>query len=212
MTNQSVTQKGRKQSVDPEELLRVALEIFVRDGYAGAKLDEIARGAQVAKGTIYLYFPSKQDLFKAVVRRFVVPSIASFKKDVAEHQGSMADFLQVQLVRFWMHIMHSDLCSVVRLVFTEGSRFPEVAELYYQEAVVRGLEVFGDILKIGVKNGEFREDPSLHQPQILIAPVLTALFWQSLYKKSHPIDDELYLKTFADLLLHGLVKDKNNAR
>src|SRR5690242_8186412 len=137
----------RRKEARPEEIVVAALETFAEHGYAAARLDDVARRAGVTKGTIYLYFKNKEDLFQAVVRQTVVTKLARAEEEVREYRGSASDLLRNMLVGWWEAVGNSPLAGVVKLIVAEATNFPEVTRFYHREVIRRGHQLFAQILQ-----------------------------------------------------------------
>jgi AcrR family transcriptional regulator len=202
-SGETVQRRRRKES-RPEEILIAALEEFAENGYAAARLDNVARRAGVAKGTIYLYFASKEKLFQAVVQQAVTPQLDEIEHLAQTHSGSVEDFLRGPFVMLQRQLLRSDLRRLLRVLLTEGLLFPELTEFYYKEVVSRGLAVIRTLIAQGVETGELRETSLVDLPQPLIAGALVALLWESLFGRLHPLDSDRLLETHLSVILDGL--------
>lgn len=146
----------RRKEARPEEILAAALDVFVERGFARARLEEVARRAGVTKGTIYLYFKSKEALFKAVVRGTIVPVIAQGEALAQSFTGSARDLVE-QLVReYWTLVGETRLAGIPKLMMAEAATFPALTKFYYEEVVTRGHRLMAGVIERGIKSGEFR--------------------------------------------------------
>jgi len=196
--------RRRRKDARPDEILAAALEAFATSGYAATRLDDVARRAGVAKGTIYLYYAGKEQLFQAVVRRAVVPQLDHIERQAFAYPGPVEAFLRGPFLGLQHHLLQSDLRRLVRVMLTEGPLFPELTEFYYREVIARGLGVLRALIARGVERGEFRPTALAELPQPLIASAVLALLWESLFGHLHPLDTERLLETHVSLLLDGL--------
>lgn len=197
----------RRKQARPGEILEAALEQFVEKGYAATKLEDVAQRAGVTKGTMYLYFESKDALFKAVVLANVVPALERAEHLVAEFQGSSRDLL-VQYMRAWMDaVYYTALSGLPKLLISEAANFPEMARFYHVEVVDRGQRLLRGIIQRGIESGEFRAVDPDYTARVLRAPVLLAAVWKhSLLKtESCTVDVQQYLEAHIDLMLHGML-------
>lgn len=197
----------RRKQARPGEILEAALEQFVEKGYAATKLEDVAQRAGVTKGTMYLYFESKDALFKAVVLANVVPALERAEQLVAEFQGSSRDLL-VQYMRAWMDAVYNTaLSGLPKLLISEAANFPEMARFYHVEVVDRGQRLLRGIIQRGIENGEFRGVDPDYTARVLRAPILLAAVWKhSLLKtESCTVDVQQYLEAHIDLMLHGML-------
>ncbi len=187
-----------------QEILDAALAEFAVKGYAAARLDDVARRAGVAKGTIYLYFDSKEALFREMVRRSIVPSIEDLGGAVDRLAGSAEEFLRSPFRAFVVRLIESDARLIVRLMIAEGHRFPDLTRIYFDEVIARGMAVLGRLVARGVACGEFRPSALDEFPQLLIAPALMALVWKALFEPYRPLDVDRMIGAHIDLVLDGL--------
>src|SRR5262249_38734068 len=140
----------------PQHILGAALEAFVENGFAATRLEDVARRAGVSKGTLYLYFANKEELFKAAVRENIVPFLDRAEHRVATFEGSSRD-LFVELLHGWWDAMHeSRVTGLPKLILAEASNFPEAARFFFDEVVARVRGLFARVLRRGIDSGEFR--------------------------------------------------------
>jgi AcrR family transcriptional regulator len=196
----------RRKEERPSEILAAAVETFVEHGYAATRLDEVARRAGVTKGTLYIYFAGKEALFKAVVRENIVPILVSAEQIVGD-EGAAPDRLLRQLVTNWWEGMNAaHLAGIPKLVMSESANFPELAQIWFDEVVVRGRQVFAQVLRRGIARGVFRPMDVDLAVRAILAPVLMAAIWKhslvACEKDGFPV--EAYLRTSMDILLRGL--------
>jgi AcrR family transcriptional regulator len=184
--------------------LAAAVEEFADRGYSATRLDDVARRADIAKGTIYLYYASKEELFQAVVRGAVAPQLAQLEAAAVSYSGSAESFLRGPFLLLQSHLLGSDVRKLLRVLLVEGSQFPELTEFYYREVVSRGLALMSALIARGVERGEFRETALSEMPQPLIAGALLGLLWESLFGRALPLDTERLLETHISLILDGL--------
>jgi AcrR family transcriptional regulator len=196
----------RRKKARPAEILAAALDEFAERGYAAAKLDRVAQRAGVTKGTLYLYFPSKAELFKAVVRSAVLPNIAEAERLVAGFPGPASELLR-RLVSFIVaRIVDTPLSAIPKLVLAEAGNFPELARFYRAEVIERAFALIGAVLARGAAAGEFRRIDGDQAVRCVVAPVLLAALWRHSFGRfdDQPIDAAALARTHLDLLLHGL--------
>lgn len=213
MTSQSVISmmmlakpRRRRKEARPDEIIRAALTVFARSGFTAARLDDVAAEAGVSKGTLYLYFPSKEELFKAVVRAAVLPNLARAERAAAGHRGSQAELLRRFLELIGRRILRSRLSVIPKLVLAEAATFPDLARFYLETVVHRAMALIGGILRRGIASGEFRAVPVEPAVLSLISPVLFLALWRHSFAPvaPRPIDELSTLRAHLDLALHGL--------
>ncbi len=185
-------------------IVAAARREFAAKGYAAARLDDIARAAGVAKGTIYLYFDSKAALFEGVVRGHVVPQLEAAEALAAAHDGPVEDLVRQLLRTLCENVLETDLREVIRLVIAEGPNFPEIRAFYYREVVTRGMRLLGGLIRRGEERGEFRVSGAADAPQLVMAPFLMAAVWKSLFDDLAPLDARKLLEIHLDVLMRGL--------
>ena len=196
----------RRKEARPEEILSAALDVFVERGFAAARLQEVARRAGVTKGTIYLYYPSKEALFKAVVRESLVVNLERAEAALAAHQGSAADAVRNLLRTVWRTVGATKVSGIPKLIVAEASNFPELAQFYWTEVASRALALIGSIIERGVAQGEFRPVNARFTTLAAVAPLLFAVIWKhSLYPVSGlQFDFPAFLDDHLENFLRGL--------
>ena len=148
--------RRRRKDARPQELLAAALTLFVEKGFAATRAEEVAQLAGVSKGTLYLYYPSKEELLKAVISHNLSERIAEGAAMAAGHDGSAAHLLRVILVDWWRQLYDSPASGVFKLVITEVRNFPEIADYYAREVIEPAHRLLGGIVQRGIAQGEFR--------------------------------------------------------
>lgn len=195
----------RRKDDRPQEILAAALEEFALNGYAATRLDNIARRVGISKGTIYLYFDSKEKLFKAMVRNSVVPQVERFETFISTFDGSSEELVHLLLKKFHQELIASEKdLHILRLLIAEGYKFPELTDFYYREVIQREIAAIQMIVAQGVSCGEFRETAAEDFPQIIVAPALMGLVWKLLFEQYHPLDLDALFETYIDLIMNGL--------
>ncbi|MBV6323987.1 TetR/AcrR family transcriptional regulator [Duganella violaceipulchra] len=197
----------RRKDARPQELLAAALDQFVERGYAGTRLEDVAKRAGVSKGTLYLYFANKEELFKAVVRENIVHAIGEAEQEAAVFDGPSAELLRAILMKWWNQICSTHLAGITKLMLAEGNNFPELAQFYNEDVVARGNGLIASVLVRGIARGEFRPvDPAVMTP-VLVAPVLMLMMWTHSFMPTcemPPIDPQAFMNTLIDVTLRGL--------
>jgi AcrR family transcriptional regulator len=203
--------RQRRKEARPAELTAAALELFVEKGFAGTRLDDVAARAGVSKGTLYLYFDSKEALFKAVIQEGIIPILEAGAGMVDSFTGSSADLLRGVILEWWKRIGATSLAGVPKLMISEAGNFPELATYYNDTVIIRGRELLRRILQRGIAGGEFRAIDVETGIDVIFAPVLMMLVWRYSLGAcgcgSH--DSAVYLNTHLDLVLHGLAGERS---
>jgi len=175
------------------------MEEFIARGFAATRLDDIARRAGVAKGTIYLHFKDKESMFEELVRTVIVPVVARLNA-LPPPAGSVRDLIEAFAGNFLNQVIGTRRGDLVRLIVAEGPRFPAVADFYYREVVSRGIAGMRGLIELGIARGEIRQKDLARYPQILVAPALIAVIWQSLFARHAPLDAQDMLRVHLDLI------------
>ena len=201
--------RQRRKEARPQELLDAALELFVEKGFAATRAEEVAQRAGVSKGTLYLYYPSKEELFKAVVRQNLGALIAEGKEAVAQFQGSSSELLVYLMQTWWERVGSTRAAGIHKIILAEVRNFPELAQFYADEIIVPADELFCSAVQRGITRGEFREMPLHETAHALMAPMIfLALHQHSVgacpVQGIAAMDPQHMLRTHLDLVLHGL--------
>ena len=190
----------RRKEDRPQEITEAAFEVFAEKGYARARVQEVAARAGVSKGLLYLYFETKQALFKAVIRSVVMRRMDALLAAVDETELSSEAFIRGPLVTFMKGLPGSPVAVVIRLLISEGHRHPDLVDYYWENVVSKGLRAISALLEQGVRNGEFRESAVTGLPQLIVAPALVSLLWRILFA-SRDLDSDQLIETQIDMLL-----------
>lgn len=184
MTNAERSQRWqRRKGARPAELLEAALDVFFEKGFAAARLDDIAARAGVSKGTVYLYFNSKEDVFEALIRAIPQANIEIAQKIIAD--GSVpADQLLDRVLRFIATLIQDDkMQKFPRLIIGEAGRFPKLAEMYKDAVISRGITLLSSVIERGVKEGKFRNVDAKRAAYAAIAPLLFGAIWRTTFER-----------------------------
>ncbi len=191
--------RAARQAKRREAILAAALEEFSASGFAATRLDDVARRAGVAKGTIYLYFRDKETLFQELVRASLGPLVDTIGG------AAMADLPARAVAEaiadlFVREIFGTRRKDVIRLIITEGGRFPKLAEFYYHEVIERVLAAMRAVLTRAVAHGELPHDALARFPQLLVAPALVAIVWNALFGRFAALDVRELMRAHIDLI------------
>ncbi len=201
--------KWRRRKEDrPAEILSAALSFFSTKGYAATRLDEVAREAGVSKGTLYLYFESKQALFKAVVVEFVLPQIEQAEETAEQFDGSIRE-LMINLLQQWQsHVLDTELCGISKMMIAEASNFPDLAEFYFEHVIMRARRFVARLIQQGIEQGEFHPCDIDYTARAFLTPMIFSAIWQhSLAPFDKDFDTHKYLSTHVTLFLNSITKD-----
>ncbi len=196
----------RRKEDRPQEITAAALAAFAEKGYAATRVDDVARRAGVSKGLLYLYFKTKEELFKAVIRSFVIPRIEALTDIIDRSELSSEEFLRGPFLEFVKTLPGSPISILIRLMIAEGPKHPDLLQFYWENVVSRGLAALTEMLERGVQQGEFRRSVVNDLPHLFVMPVLFSIIFKSLFEKHCPAPDRL-IETQLDLLIAHMKGD-----
>lgn len=200
--------RQRRKEARPQELLDAALDLFVEKGFAATRSEEVAARAGVSKGTLYLYYPSKEELLKAVIRANISREIAEGEDMVRGFDGPTTELLPRLIKEWWRRIDETKASGICKLMVAEVRNFPEIASFYREEVIEPAQRMIGRVLQRGIDRGEFRPVPVPEAVHALMAPVLFIM----LHKHSigacagleNMVDAHATIDVQLDLVMHGL--------
>ncbi len=197
----------RRKEARPHELLSAALDLFVERGFASTRLEDVAKRAGVSKGTLYLYFTNKEELFKAVVRENLVPELGQAEELVVSYDGDTVSLFYEFILAWWERVGSTKLSGITKLVMAEAGNFPELARFYHDEVNLRGSALISRLLERGIARGEFRAVDTQALTRVICAPILMLTLWKHSFDacQAEIIEPHAYLKSFIDLCLNGLL-------
>jgi AcrR family transcriptional regulator len=200
----------RRKDARPQEILDAALACFATKGFTATRMEDIAARGGVTKGTIYLYFESKEAVFKSLVRGSISGQIAHVAGSIASFQGASSDLLRLALTAIGEFVHTSDYAVLPKIILAEAGNFPELTRFYREEVIDKGLAAMSGIIARGIKRGEFRKVDPQFAARLCIAPVLLSAVWRTTFGATDPVpfDYDGFLKTHLDTLLRGLAADK----
>ena len=200
--------RARRKQARPGELLEAALELFVEKGFAATRAEEVAARAGVSKGTLFIYFPSKEDLFKAVVRENLVRHQTEGAEEIARFEGNTPALLEYLMLEWWRRYGATKASGISKLVMSEASNFPDLARFFQEEVVTPGHAMIRSVLQRGIDRGEFRSVDLLLTVHSVLAPLLFLVTWKHSMAPCCPhaqqIDPETFIRHHSDLLVRGL--------
>ena len=176
------------------------MDEFIARGFAATRLDDVAKRAGVAKGTIYLHFKDKEALFEELIRTAIVPLVGRLYATPPNPDTSVRDMIEGFANVFIREVATTRRGDIIRLIVAEGPRFPDIADFYYREVVSRGLAGMRALIELGVNSGEIRQKNLARFPQILVAPAIVAVIWQSLFARHAPLDAIDMFRVHLDLI------------
>jgi len=200
----------RRAEDRPREICTAALDVFAEKGFAAARLDEIARRAGVSKGTLYLYFKDKEDLFRAVVRDTVAPNIEVIRASLAGAEMTFADVIRLFLPRFAEITGRVPVGAVAKMVIGESRNFPELAKVWHDHVASKAIGMIAELIERAQARGEVRPgDPRLHA-FTLMGPMVLGLLWRETLQPAGGavLDLEALARQYAESVLGGLLTEQ----
>jgi TetR/AcrR family transcriptional regulator len=198
--------RERRKEARPQELLDAALSLFIEKGFAATRVEEVAHLAGVSKGTLFLYFSSKEDLFKAVIRTNLADHFPAWNKEFIEFTGSTVDMLHYAMQSWWERIGNTTASGITKLVTSEASNFPDVVQFYEAEVMRPGQALFKKILQRGIDRSEFK----LFDTDTAVYSLVSVIVFLSMWKHSlgactalSVFQPETFLRHHVDALMNG---------
>jgi TetR/AcrR family transcriptional regulator len=199
--------RERRKDARPGELLQAALDLFVEKGFAATRSEEVAARAGVSKGTLFLYFPSKEELFKAVVRENISGRFQEWNDEFESFKGGSADMLRYCMKVWWDRLGAGRASGITKLVISEARNFPDIAAFYHQEVIVPGQDLIRRMLQRGIDRGEFQVRDLDYAIYSLVAPMIFLIMMKhslgACAAQGEQLDPERYIASQVDTLLHG---------
>jgi AcrR family transcriptional regulator len=192
------------RDVRPQQIVAAAFEEFSEKGFASTRLEDVAARARVSKGLPYLYFKTKVELFKAVIRSVISSHFDLIRGQMESTDLSVEAFLKGPFLRFMQELVGSRRAFIARPLIAEGHKHPELTEFYYDNVMSRGIETLTRLIDRGIESGEFKPTRLRDFPQLLVAPALTAIIWRSLFERHHHLDTDALLATNVELLVDAI--------
>lgn len=202
----SAHKRERRKEARPGELLDAALSLFVSKGFSATKVEDVAASAGVSKGTLFLYFSSKEDLFKAVIRANLADHFPAWNQEFEEFQGTTPAMLEYAMVSWWQRIGSTDASGITKLVMSEANNFPEVVQFYDQEVIRPGHELFQRILQRGIDSGEFVVFNTEQAVHSLVSAIVYVTMWKHALacNASHNnLNPETFLRNHVELMVQA---------
>ena len=190
----------RRKEERPQEITAAAFAAFAENGYAATRVEEVAKRAGVSKGLMYLYFKTKEELFKAVIKSVVIRRVDALIASIEETQLSSEEFLRGPMLKFMQRIPGSPVSVVIRLLLSEGPRHPDLVDYYWENVVNKGLTAITRFVERGVERGEFRLSAVNELPQLFLAPVMLSIIWKLLFA-TRSLDTDKLMETQIDMIL-----------
>jgi AcrR family transcriptional regulator len=200
----------RRADARPSEIVQAAYQVFSEKGFASARLDDIARRAGVSKGALYLYFETKQDLFKAVVKDAVAPNIGTIEAFALGFPGPVEQLLRLMMPRIAELANQSGIGKVIKMVIGESGNFPEIARIWHDDVIANGLGVLIKIIEQAQTRGEIRAGDARQHALSIIGPLLTAVIFRETFVPAgaKPFDIPSLMQQHLDNVLPGLLTSR----
>ncbi len=195
--------KKRRKEARPGEIIQAGLIEFAKNGFAGTKLDDVAKRAGISKGTIYRYFADKEELFLATVQSHVTPTFDGLEIHVDGFEGSARELIKSLFDAVHAMLLKGNLHILLRIIISEGNKFPELPKFYHRAVVSKGQKILSKIVARGVKSGEIREGAAANLPIVIMAPALMAVIWKMTFEQQQSIDMDEFIAAHIDLVLNG---------
>jgi AcrR family transcriptional regulator len=204
----SEQKRRRRKEARPAEIMAAGLQLFSDKGFAATRLEDVADAAGVSKATIYLYFDSKADLFKAIVRDVASPRVGEIESFIDGFQGSATDLLRGLYLRATTIVGSPEMRPIIKVVLAEAGNFPEIAEFYRTEIAFRALNNISRIIERGIASGEFRPCDAIATAQSIVFPLLMNALATQVFGPLPELDPERFFPSHLDFVLRGLAADK----
>lgn len=188
------------------------MEAFIANGFDRTTIDDIAKRAGAAKGTVYVYFKTKEELFEAALRARIGPVYAQLRGGFESQLRDDPDVSATELLRRVISVVYAQIVAdpdrraLLRIMIAEGERFPQLSQYYYDELLSGVRDVMPSIVRRGVERGEFRATPVADHAEVIMGPSIMAAVWKMTFDHAAPLDLERHAEAHLDLVLNGLLK------
>ncbi len=193
----------RRKDDRPAEITDAAFEVFAEHGYERTRVIDVAKRAGVSKGLMYLYFKTKEELFKAVILRVIGPRVESLEATLLASDASAEALIRGPISQFMKQLPNSPVRVVMKLLISEGAKYPDLIEFYWQNVASKGLAMIRAIIDRGVERGEMRASALSETPQLVIAPMVMAVVWRLVFG-DRDLDTDQLIDTHVEILVNYL--------
>ena len=199
---------NRRKDERPLEIMLAAVDLFVTNGFVSTKIDDIAKKAGVSKGTIYLYYSSKESLFKAMVHDLMLPKIKLVEDFISTYEGSQLELLRIVILQWWVTVKESGLTGVPKLIMTEADKFPDLTKLYVKEVIHRVQAILINIISSGIKEQHIREIDPILSSRVIMSSLVYFSMWHTTLRKfdQKGLKVENLIEQQIDILINGIQK------
>lgn len=201
--------RQRRKDARPSEILEAGLALFAERGFAATRLEDVAKRAGIAKGTVYLYFSSKESLFEVALKDRMVSTMEGVGELTASFAGSTEELLGLALRRIYGQMIEGDAGVLLRILISEGDRFPDLVTLYREVALSKGMATMKAILKRAEARGELRVSADEVDPRMIVAPIAILAIGGNVFGAQSHGDRDAFLARHLDLVLRGLLSGKS---
>jgi AcrR family transcriptional regulator len=204
---------SRRKQARPGEILDAALKVFAEKGFAAARMEDIAARAGVTKGTIYLYFHGKEEVFKTLVREYIGGTLADVAQKAAQYDGSLRDFLSAFYGIASAVIMEGQRTVLPKIIIAESGNFPELARFYREEVIDRAFAVMGGVIERAMERDEVRRLPVRDVVRVIVAPLVMSIIWRTTFAPfdTEAFDYRRFFATHIEILFGGLAPEGNKS-
>ena len=193
----------RRKEARPEEILDAALALFGEKGFSATRMVDVAKQAGISKGTLYLYFDSKEAILRSVVLEKITPQIVFVEELIEQFEGSSAELLKQVVHHWWNRVGRTELSAIPKLIISESGNFPELAEFFVNNVVKRARKLFSRIISRGIDAAEFNDYPADRVARLVIAPLVQTVIWMH---SLQPFDDRTDIDQLIDLHIEFVLK------
>lgn len=197
----------RRAEARPAEIVQAAYEVFAEKGFAAARLDDIAKRAGVSKGALYLYFETKQDIFEAVVKDAIAPNIGQIEAFALAFPGTFEQLIRMMIPRVADLANQSGMGKVIKMVVGESGNFPEIARVWHDDIVGKGLGLLTTVITRAQERGEVRPGNAREYTLTIAGPLLAAVIFRETFVPAgaKPFDIPHLMQQHLDTVLPGLL-------
>ncbi|MEL6197181.1 MAG: TetR/AcrR family transcriptional regulator [Pseudomonadota bacterium] len=205
MTNdQKSSKRQRRKEERPSQILEASLEVFGEKGFHASRIDDVAERAGIAKGTVYLYFDSKEALFEAAVRERFGERAEEIEALIATYEGPSDQLIAMIITGMYEKIANPKLRTIMRVMLAEGANFPNLTKFYHREVISRMRGLVKQVIARGIERGEFDASAATELPVVIMAPGLMGMMWQILFSNVEDVPLERFRDAHLALVLNGL--------
>jgi AcrR family transcriptional regulator len=203
----------RRKQARPAEILESALSVFAEKGFAAARMEDIALKAGVTKGTIYLYFPSKEEVFKSLAREHCTQNLIVAAEQAEKFEGSVFEFLKEFYGHFVGMVLSSEAAVLPKIIIGESGNFPELARFWREEVIEKATVMMAGVMARAKARGEIRDLPTEVVCKLAMAPILMCLVWRTTFEKTddRAFDYDAYINTHCDVFFKGIAANGTTA-